>query len=148
MKFELELLDDQKNTQVAILDTSNTTFTWLKNNENVFPSTKELHKFFPEIKSISPSNPGEKSQSPSLIKIQLGLACNYSCHYCSQSIAKSENSIKFSEQIEKAELFLKKFDHWFIENEIGTTIEFWGGETLLYWPAIKIIADHLRFKYK
>ncbi len=34
---------------------------------------------------ISPSQPGRKSPSPRTLKIQLGLRCNYSCSYCSQS---------------------------------------------------------------
>ena len=35
------------------------------------------------IEAISQSSPGAKS-SPAVLKIQLGLSCNYACDYCSQ----------------------------------------------------------------
>ncbi len=42
-------------------------------------------KIFERAKIVSPDRPGRKSSAPSTLKIQLGLRCNYSCSYCSQS---------------------------------------------------------------
>ena len=93
------------------------------------------------IKPISVDLPGKKSREIRVLKIQLGLSCNYSCEYCSQ---------RFVPNIEHANtkymnLFLKNLDNWLAKPP--QKIEFWGGEPFVYWKIMKPLAESLREKY-
>lgn len=67
-----------------------------------------------------------KSSAPRVLKVQLGLGCNYACSYCSQGGQKEEiTSTQDAEDFE--------FD-W-VEGR-PEKVEFWGGEPLLYWKKL------------
>lgn len=82
----------------------------------------------------------EKTNKPSEIRIVLGHKCNFSCGYCVQSDvgdhAKPEKGFKQEvKNLSGAKTLisnLRKLDLSILEQ-----IEFWGGETLLYWNQVK-----------
>lgn len=94
---------------------------------------------------VSPENPGSKNANPWLIKIQLGLGCNYTCGYCMQA-THVEDASKTSTR--DAEFFFKRLD----QAKIGfdkhpTKVELWGGEPLLYWHKILVLLPRLRERW-
>lgn len=70
---------------------------------------------------------------PRILKIQLGLGCNYSCSYCSQGGQREEASSS-----QDAENF--SFD-W-VEG-MPSKVELWGGEPLLYWKKIEALVPKI-----
>lgn len=97
---------------------------------------------FKPVHSVSPDNPGRKSRKAKLLKIQLGLGCNYACSYCSQSSHKDEAD-KTSR--EDAYAFMSNLDEWL--DGKPEKIELWGGEPLLYWEKIKVIVPQMRERF-
>ena len=89
----------------------------------------------------TPENPLGKSNKVRILKIQLGLSCNYSCDYCSQRFVPHADETN-SKYVEK---FVKNIDIW-MKGE-PEKIEFWGGEPLVYIKTIKPLAEKLRKKY-
>ena len=90
------------------------------------------------------NNPLKKSRKIRLLKIQLGLSCNYSCEYCSQKYVErpaetSKRDIdKFMEQLSTLEF----------DSDEGLKIEFWGGEPFVYWKTLKPLAERIKEKFK
>jgi uncharacterized protein len=76
-----------------------------------------------------------------MLKIQLGLSCNYSCEYCSQRFVPHADT---SSPIE-VQKFLKNLDLWM--HEEPEKIQFWGGEPLVYIKILKPLAEGLREKW-
>ena len=76
------------------------------------------------------------------ICISMGMKCNYSCDYCSESCNKTyiDSSWKNHKTYIKT---LKKF----IDNKFGNIdkfeISFWGGEPLLYFEDIRKLVDNI-----
>ena len=89
---------------------------------------------------VSKDAPGSKV-SPRTLKIQLGLSCNYECTYCSQRfVPKAGETNK-----DDIEPFMAELDTWLTEPP--TSIEFWGGEPLVYIKTLKPLAERLREKF-
>ena len=72
------------------------------------------------------------------LKIQLGLACNYNCLYCSQR--------HLPQDVKKIDVdsFFAKLEQFPIDWTSLKTVEFWGGEPLVYWKIIPTIASKIR----
>lgn len=77
------------------------------------------------------------------LKIQLGLNCNYSCSYCSQKRNNERVTDKIAHR--SVDEFLKKLDKCDFKNL--KSIEFWGGEPLVYWKILKPLAIELRKRF-
>lgn len=92
---------------------------------------------------VSPEEPLGKSEKVQRLKIQLGLGCNYSCSYCLQ---KNEVTSATATSTADAVTFLANLDKW-LDGSRLTKIEFWGGEPLLYWHKIEILAPALLAKF-
>lgn len=90
--------------------------------------------------AFSPDAPLIGKEQPRVLKIQLGLGCNYSCSYCSQGGQKAEDTGSAD-----AREFLANLDRWL--HEAPEKVEFWGGEPMLYWHKIKILAPALRERF-
>ena len=76
-----------------------------------------------------------------VLKIQLGLSCNYSCEYCSQRfVPHGEETHR-----EEADAFLSGLDSWL--RSTPQEIEFWGGEPFVYWKTLRPLAEALRERY-
>jgi len=114
-----------------------------KINDTYVYSVKDYYHSH-EIDPIHPLfNPGKKTREVGRLKIQLGLKCNYKCEYCSQSSFVSEAVKSNNEDLEN---FIDKLDTWF-PDETCHSVEFWGGEPLLYWNQIKILTPLLVEKW-
>lgn len=99
-------------------------------------------KWNPRQNTISPEQPGKKIKQIKTLKIQLGLACNYSCSYCLQTEHITNASKTSSADVD---IFLNKLDSW-LEGR-PDRVELWGGEPLLYWHKIVKLVPALRAKW-
>jgi uncharacterized protein len=147
--FQLTL-QNKDSTRVASYDPYLSKLYWADTKEDII--LKELNEnaqmaIFP----ISPQNPGKKVKSLKKIKIQMGFACNYSCTYCSQNNQRAFSTDSARQTLEKVPAFFNNMEKWFDGGEDGlggnVHLEFWGGETLLYWTAVEHLASLLRQKY-
>ena len=90
--------------------------------------------------AVSQDSPLHKS-SPRILKISLGLSCNYECEYCSQRFvprAAETNPGAVDE-------FVRSLDEWVTTPP--QKIEFWGGEPFVYIKTLRPLAEALRVKY-
>lgn len=97
---------------------------------------------WPVVEAFSPDNPIGKTRKIRRLKIQLGLGCNYSCSYCSQG---NQRGSEASTSTADAHKFITQLDQWISGHP--DKIELWGGEPLLYWKKIEILAPALRAKF-
>ncbi len=93
---------------------------------------------------FSKSSPLKKAREISVLKIQLGLGCNYSCDYCSQKFVERGDSTSPKDIQE----FMRKLGALNLTEENGLKVEFWGGEPLVYWKTLKPLAEAIREKFK
>ncbi len=90
-----------------------------------------------EYKSFDKDRPLKKSRHIQLLKIQLGLSCNYSCDYCSQKFV--ERAPETSKK--DIDAFMEKLSVLEFDEQRGLKIEFWGGEPFVYWKTLKPLAE-------
>ena len=97
--------------------------------------------------AVSPANPGRKSRDIRVLKIQMGLKCNYACTYCNQASQPHE----IQGDMGDVQSFLRRLPTWFDGGKTGdgsgVRIEFWGGEPLVYWKTFRVLAGALRSAY-
>jgi uncharacterized protein len=97
--------------------------------------------------AVSADTPGRKTGKARTLKIQMGLSCNYSCTYCVQRFVPRAPAMS----VQDAEAFLAKLPGWFAGGDdgkgAGVGIQFWGGEPLVYWSALRLLAERLREIY-
>jgi len=139
------VLEKQNGTEISFpYDTSR---SLIDNAELDFGIFGELFvpKFYKVSDVVSRQNPGIKSKASRRIKISLGLACNRSCSYCNQAVERMGAD---TSRIADAKHFLKNLNSWWDGGSDGiggdTKFEFWGGEPLLYWGKIKLLAETIR----
>ena len=94
--------------------------------------------------AVTPGAPGRKSDIR-VLKVSLGLSCNYSCTYCSQRFVPHAASTAARD----VEPFLAGLSSWFDESGQdgqgrGLRVEFWGGEPFVYWRTLQPLAEALR----
>jgi uncharacterized protein len=94
-------------------------------------SKVEAVAFGPCAPRISPEQPGAKC-APSVLKIQLGLGCNYQCSYCSQATEVPAAAVT---RTADADAFVAGLGAWLTDPP--KQIEFWGGEPLLYFAKLR-----------
>jgi uncharacterized protein len=111
-------------------------------DEDGDPAIAPKRKVFKRAKAISPAHPGRKSATPTTLKIQLGLRCNYSCSYCSQSSEIESATITKTADVDD---FLGGLDGWL--ERAPARIEFWGGEPFVYFAKLKRLVPALRSKF-
>ena len=114
-----------------------------KSNDFYIYTPKDMAPHYHTINPIHPIwNPGRKVKDPARLKIQLGLKCNYKCEYCSQSSFVPAASVTDEDDLED---FIQLLDNR-LDLESCSTVEFWGGEPLLYWKKIKKLTPILQQK--
>jgi uncharacterized protein len=153
-QFKLHL-EGKSDVRVAIYDPLTSSMTWEDSGEPVVTAealdpTEEPIVERP-VAAVSPTAPGIKTRALRTIKIQMGFACNYSCNYCSQNNQRPESQESIRVSADRVEAFFAEMPNWFDGGErgdgAGVHLEFWGGETLLYWKAVLRLATLLRGRY-
>ena len=114
-------------------------------NGNIFEYPAEQIKIDNSKESLpfDKNNPIKKSKDITLLKIQLGLSCNYSCDYCSQKFVERAPETNKKD----IDAFLAKLDVLNFSEEAGLKIEFWGGEPFVYWKTLKPLAEALKERF-
>ncbi|MFN4309869.1 MAG: radical SAM protein [Ferrovibrio sp.] len=90
---------------------------------------------------VSPSTPAGKAAAPRVLKIQLGLKCNYACQYCNQAAQPQD----LQGDPRDVAAFLDLLPQWLAGEP--RRIEFWGGEPFAYWKTLKPLAEALRERF-
>lgn len=94
--------------------------------------------------SFDEHHPLKKSRKVRIVKIQLGLSCNYACDYCSQKFVERPKETNPKD----IELFMEMFSTLEFSEKDGLKIEFWGGEPLVYWKTLKPLAHAITDKFQ
>ncbi len=110
----------------------------------IFQAKEEFQKPIREpYKSFDKDRPLKKSKLITHLKIQLGLSCNYSCDYCSQKFV--ERAPETSKK--DIDAFMEKLNVLEFDEQRGLTIEYWGGEPLVYWKTLKPLVESIKEKF-
>ena len=127
MLFEIHAERSALDKKVFLYDNETNVLKDVDGNEFKFPDMdKPLEQ--PLATKFSKYQPLTKSEHIGLLKIQLGLACNYSCDYCSQKFVERADSTTPKD----IEDFMRKLEVLKFSEEHGLKVEFWGGEPLVY----------------
>jgi hypothetical protein len=97
---------------------------------------------FAQVARVAKDKPLGKSRAPRILKIQLGLSCNYACSYCNQAFQIADATVS---KLTDVEHFLIELDRWI--TGAPETIELWGGEPFLYWAKIKRLVHALAERF-
>lgn len=97
---------------------------------------------FAAVPRVAKDRPLGKSRAPRVLKIQLGLSCNYACSYCSQAFQIADATVS---RLADVEHFLTGLDGWI--TDAPEKIELWGGEPFLYWAKIKRLVPALAARF-
>ena len=97
---------------------------------------------FAPVPRVAKDKPLGKSRTPRVLKIQLGLSCNYACSYCSQAFQIADATVS---KLAAVEHFLTQLDGWITGSP--EKIELWGGEPFLYWAKIKRLVPALAERF-
>lgn len=151
MKFKLNLLDNSGNSRIAILDTNCSQLFWEDNQKDIFAKNSFENKLYNNVHPTSITSPSGKSKQLTNIKIQLGFACNFTCNYCSQNSLRKSIKENINDQTQKTQTFINSIPDFFGKGKNGdgsdVAIEFWGGETLIYWESVKLLTIFFRNKF-
>jgi uncharacterized protein len=129
--------------------TKDTTIYWYDNMSSLmfdedgkiidFKGLPQIHQPFPVTTSVN--TPAGKSKDIKVLKIQLGLSCNYECTYCNQRFVPHADETNKDD----VEPFLNTLPTWLNGNDFK--VEFWGGEPLVYWKTLKPLAEGIKKLY-
>jgi uncharacterized protein len=103
----------------------------------------EIHEHLKPATVFSKTNPLSKSRDVEILKIQFGLACNYTCSYCSQRFVERADETSKKD----VEVFMKRLENLNFDENNGLRIEFWGGEPLVYIKTIMPMVEALKEKF-
>jgi len=134
--FKLNMNSREGNSFTLVYDPHLNT---LKNSDGSDILSDEKIKEFRAASPTSELTPNPKSRSVKNLKIQLGLGCNYSCSYCSQSSFIKQAT---ASSISDAKNFINKVSQWF--DAAPSRVELWGGEPLLYLNKIKFLVPKIK----
>jgi uncharacterized protein len=91
--------------------------------------------------------PGVKWNRLKVVKIQLGLKCNYECSYCLQRFQPEHDDGDTNDVLH----FIKELPTWFDGGKDGlgegVRFEFWGGEPFVYWKKLRLLGSVLKSCY-
>ena len=137
--FDLVLVDRENKQHILKYDPKDNSVINADDGSSIFEDNVRIK--YPIAKAVSKDNPGRKGNIKRL-KISMGLKCNYSCQYCSQS---SFIGTETDTNNEDAKVFLSNLDKWI--RGTPNKIEFWGGEPFVYWSKLKILVPALKDKF-
>lgn len=140
-KFLITAVDARTETVVPLLyDNMDSSLTDLQGRSVVRTVDDSLRAPTVDAPVTSREAPLGKT-SPRILKISLGLSCNYACEYCSQRFV-ARNVETNPDDISG---FLESLDTWVLNPP--DAIEFWGGEPLVYIKTLRPLAQALRDKF-
>ncbi len=140
-KFLITAVDARTETVVPLLyDNMDSSLTDLEGRSVVRTVDASLRAPAVDAPVTSREAPLGKT-SPRILKISLGLSCNYACEYCSQRFV-ARNVETNPDDISG---FLESLDTWVLNPP--DAIEFWGGEPLVYIKTLRPLAQALREKF-
>ncbi len=139
--FEITVFHPEtQNERKLTYNSSVSTLTW-EDGTNVLLEVDTQ----PPVTTPAKINKGKSNLS--VIKIQLGLSCNFECEYCSQRFVPHADSTNPND----VDPFVENMSTWYKGGEDGlgkgTKFEFWGGEPFVYWKTFKPLAEAIRKKY-
>ena len=142
MQFEIHAEKSATDKKIFFYDNGRNVLS----NEDGTEIKYENGQFNPPAEYIpfSKDEPLKKSREIQLLKIQLGLGCNYSCDYCSQKFVERGDATSPKDIAE----FLEKLNALEFDEAKGLRVEFWGGEPLVYWKTLKPLAEAIRERFK
>lgn len=86
-----------------------------------------------------------KSTNLCTIKVQMGMACNFSCQYCKQKAHKKLDPLA---NMEDARRFLEHFPEFCTtDRKEPIRIELWGGEPFVYWETLQLLGEYFRGEF-
>ena len=88
----------------------------------------------------SPESPNGKTDAVRILKISLGMSCNYSCTYCNQHLNPVEVEQTNQQDIGPFVDLLRRT----LQPQEQFMIQFWGGEPFVYWKTLRPLAERLR----
>lgn len=142
MIFEILAERNAKDQKTFFYD--NVTNTLKDSDGNVFEYPKEQQKkYTKKAITFSKDEPLKKSRKVRMVKIQLGLSCNYSCSYCSQRFVERPPETNKKD----IENFMELFDNLEFSEKDGLKIEIWGGEPFVYWKTFKPLVEAIAEKF-
>jgi len=136
MKFEIHALHREGQSVLLHYDNLLSELTW-QDGTPVLPVQPGT---FRDATVVSVNQPGRKG-NVRVLKISLGLSCNYECSYCNQRFVPHADA----SHPDDIEPFINQLTDSLIESP--ERIEFWGGEPLVYWKTLKPLAERLRGLY-
>lgn len=143
MKFEIYAQRVGGGDATFYYDNQTNTLTDAAGNVFEYPEDQRSPEKRQEVVPFDKDHPFGKSKKTKLLKIQLGLSCNYTCDYCSQKFV--ERAPETSKK--DIDAFLAKLDNLEFDEQTGLKIEFWGGEPFVYWKTMKPLAEALRERF-
>lgn len=133
--------DDLTQERQVIYDTADSTLIWADTRENVMEDVKPIDQ--PDVGQIKIP----LGKNPNVVKIQLGLECNFECDYCNQRFVPHSES----HNPQDVKPFVQNMETWFSGGQdgmgLGSKFEFWGGEPLVYWKTLRPLAELLKSRY-
>jgi uncharacterized protein len=144
MIFEIHAERNANDKMVFLYDNMSNTIYDKAGNIYEYPESERLVPTIGEVRAFSKDDPLKKSTKIRILKIQMGLSCNYSCDYCSQKF------VERPPETNKKDIddFMSKLEVLEFDEQTGLKIEFWGGEPLVYWKTLKPLAEALSAKFK
>lgn len=137
-KFKLTLLDPKTNQHVVAEYDNMTSTLVAENGAALAPHIDAVP--LPKAPVVSRDTPLGKT-TPRVLKISLGLSCNYECEYCSQRFVPRADETN----PDNIRAFIEGMDHWV--KVPPEKIELWGGEPFVYIKTMKPLAEALKAKY-
>jgi uncharacterized protein len=142
MIFEIHAERNKNDKKIFYYD--NETNTLKDDAGNVYESQQQANtKNQSPVVPFSKDVPLKKSRAVKLVKIQMGLSCNYACDYCSQKFVERPRETN-SKDIEH---FMELFSELEFDEKRGLKVEFWGGEPFVYWKTFKPLAEAIAQKF-
>lgn len=126
------------------IEKDNEIFNWYYSIENnTFYNTNK------EPIEIDYTNNASFGKGTLIVRLSLGMKCNYCCKYCSENSNKDkivESCKDYDKFVDNLHTFLSKYGN--IEQYSCISFSFWGGEPLVYFDEIKELAPRLTKKFK
>ena len=140
MLFKIHAERNSEDTTILLYD--NETNTLSTESGQIFEDPTVKRTWEPAT-VFSKEMPLTKSRQVRVLKIQVGLSCNYGCSYCSQRFVERADETSHKH----VETFMHRLSNLDFDEAAGLKIEIWGGEPLVYIKTIKPLVAALKEKF-